>query len=68
MVNSLIQISAVKLAVLPVKHADQQTPASLALLQDLLLILKAFAHQTAVMVSYLELRLAILDHHILLDA
>jgi hypothetical protein len=52
MVNSLIQISDVKLAVLPVEHADQQTPASLALLQDLLLILKAFAHQTAVMVSY----------------
>ena len=64
----MTQILAVKLAVLPVKHADQPTLALLALPQDLLLILKVFAHQTVVMVLFLELRLAILDHHILRDA
>lgn len=66
--NSLIQIKVVKLAVPLVKHANQPTIALPALLLDLLLILKVFAHPTVVMVSYLELKPAILDHHILLDA
>lgn len=66
--NSLTQIKVVKLAVPPVKHANQPTIALPVLLLDLLLILKVFAHPTVVMVSYLELKPAILDHHILLDA
>lgn len=64
----MIQIKVVKLAVPLVKHANQPTIALPALLLDLLLILKVFAHPTVVMVSYLELKPAILDHHILLDA
>lgn len=64
----MIQIKVAKLAVPPVKHANQPTIALPVLLLDLLLILKVFAHPTVVMVSYLELKLAILDHHILLDA